>query len=104
LLEELVGLVRAMAEVVAIPRPDVFSRAASRALAALDLRVVRIVQRPGVIDPVVAAERAARQFQRGDAVEPAVAAVGLPLAVAPDVVGKARARRDLVLESERDVE
>ena len=74
------------------------------AFTALDAAEVGRVERPVVVDPVVAAERAARQFQLRDVVERAVAAERLPLAVALDVVGEAEARRDLVLEVELDVE
>src|SRR5688572_4107225 len=58
------------------------------------------VERVVVLEPLVAAERAARQFELEDVVEDAPRAEGLPATVAFDVIGEAEARRDLLAEGE----
>ena len=60
------------------------------------------VERVVLLDPHVAAERTARQFELHHVVEHAPRTVRLPLAVTLDVVRKAGARRQLVAEAEVD--
>ena len=81
---------------------DQTARARGRAARGVEGRPVGGVQRVVVLEPLVAAEAAAGQFQLGDVVEDAPAAVDLRLAVAADVPGEAGARRELVLEAELD--
>ena len=98
-----VGAERRMTEVDR--SADERARACRRAARAVDqVRPVEGVERVVVLEPLVAAERAARQLQLEDVVEDAPGAEHLRAAVALDVVGEAEARRQLVGEAELDAE
>ena len=74
--------------------------AARLPVAARDRRPVERIEGVVVVHPVVAAEHHAAHRQLHEVVEHAPAAVHLHRAVALDVVGKADARRELVVEVE----
>ncbi len=69
-----------------------------------EVRPVEGIHRVVVLDPLVAAERAARKFQLEEVVEHAPRAEDLPLAVAAHVIGGADTGRELVLITELDTE
>src|SRR5690606_13649837 len=73
------------------------------AVAAVEQRTpVQRVDREQVLDPLVAAERAARHLELGDVEVVAPGAVDLQLLVREDVPRKAEARSQLVVEVELD--
>ena len=69
---------------------------------AVDRGPVGHVRLVDVVDPVISAPGAARHLELHGVVEDAPRPVGLPLAVALDVVGEAEAGRDLVAPPELD--